>query len=176
MLKLSNIKLIVGLGNIGKQYENTRHNAGFIFLDHIFGEEGWSEHTRFQSLYKLHNKQEEKIHLIKPAKLMNRSGAAVQLLSSYYHIEPESILVAHDDLDIALGSSKLQFDKGPKAHNGIIDIEEKLGTSKFWRYRIGVDNRNEFQRQYMLPRDYVLERFTQSEYLKLVQSFTDFQM
>ena len=92
---------------------------------------------------------------------MNDSGVAVKNLSTHYNLQHTNLYVVHDDLDLTLGSYKIQFGKGPKVHNGLLSIEEELGTSDFWRVRIGVDNRDPNNR---IPGDeYVLQNFTKEE-------------
>ena len=160
---LNKLKLIVGLGNVGREYENTRHNIGFDFLDSISGNIKFENTQKLKSLLLRKSMREQKFILCKPTTLMNSSGEAVVLVSKYYNIEPNEILVVHDDLDINLGSYKLHFAKGPKVHNGLISIENRLGTNKFWRLRIGIDNRDVEYRNQIEPHDYVLSRFKSDE-------------
>ena len=94
---------------------------------------------------------------------MNNSGDFVLSQYTKYHIPYTSLYIIHDDLDIRLGEYKIQFGKGPKGHNGILDIEEKLGTSKFWRVRVGVDNRPQRIGDSVQGEQYVLEDFTEEE-------------
>lgn len=155
---ISEIKLIVGLGNTGLEYERTRHNAGFIFLDSI-AQSNFKEEKKFKALMSEHNG----IKLAKPTTFMNSSGEAIRAISDFYKINPSQILVVHDDLDIKLGEYKLQFDKGPKVHNGISSIENHLGTSEFWRLRIGIDNRTPELKANISGADYVLGRFSSEE-------------
>ncbi len=168
---LTKIKLIVGLGNLGKQFENTKHNIGFMLLDHLTSL-AWSENSKLNSFIVSETISNEKVILAKPTTFMNLSGDAVQKIMAYYKILPEEILIVHDDLDIRLGEYKIQFAKGPKDHNGIIDIDNKLGTTNYWRLRIGVDNRSPEQKKFMSGRDYVLERFNQKE-LELITTVFD---
>jgi len=140
------MKLIVGLGNPGEQYKDTRHNAGFLFVDELA--KGLEPH-------------DSRFRLLKPDTYMNASGEAVAREAQYYKIAPEDIIVVHDDLDLRLGLWKKQKGVGPKLHYGIQSIEERLGTKDFYRIRIGVDNRSA---EYRIPGDsYVLQRFTDEE-------------
>lgn len=157
------MKLIAGLGNTGEKYMSTRHNAGFITLDKLASVYG----LHFSGLTKLHSEIAKNDHLIlaKPTTMMNASGEALISLKNYYKLLNKNIYIVHDDLDIKLGEYKIQSGVGPKLHNGLSSIEEKLGTNDFWRVRIGVDNRDPEKR---LPGEaYVLENFTSLERLEL---------
>lgn len=134
------IKLIVGLGNPGQQYEKTRHNAGFLFLDSLASERScaWSNKPDFQGLTAECAIAGEKVLLLKPQSFMNRSGQSVGKLARYYKITPEEILVVHDELDFDVGVVKLKKDGGHAGHNGLRDIIAHLGTKDFYRLRIGI--------------------------------------
>ena len=136
------IKMIVGLGNPGSEYEQTRHNAGFWFIDEL----AWQ--------YKATLKEEKKffgsvarisisgsdLWLLKPSTFMNRSGQAVAALAQFYKIKPEEILVVHDELDIPCGRIKFKLGGGNGGHNGLKDIQARLGTPVFYRLRLGIDH------------------------------------
>jgi PTH1 family peptidyl-tRNA hydrolase len=156
------IKLIVGLGNIGKDYQDTRHNAGFIFLDD-FSEFPFEIEKKFESSIVAIKIDDQKLLLAKPMTLMNNSGRAVSQIMAYFKIKSEEIVIVHDDLDIELGNWKMQLGKGPHAHNGLDSIEKSINTSNFWRIRIGIDNRSDEQRKNMSGSDYVLERIPKKE-------------
>lgn len=134
------IKLIVGLGNPGQQYEKTRHNAGFLFLDSLVLERSsaWSNKPDFQGLLAECNIAGEKALLLKPQTFMNRSGQSVGKVARYYKIAPEEMLVVHDELDFDVGIVKLKKDGGHAGHNGLRDIIAHLGTKDFYRLRIGI--------------------------------------
>ncbi|WP_411726570.1 aminoacyl-tRNA hydrolase [Methyloglobulus sp.] len=134
------IKLIVGLGNPGQQYEKTRHNAGFLFLDSLATERScvWSNKPGFQGLISECNIVGEKVLLLKPQAFMNRSGQSVGKVARYYKLAPEEILVAHDELDFEVGVVKLKKDGGHAGHNGLRDIIANLGANGFYRLRIGI--------------------------------------
>jgi PTH1 family peptidyl-tRNA hydrolase len=134
------IRLIVGLGNIGAQYDRTRHNAGFWMADEsarIFG-------GRFQMEKKYFGEvarglaSDADLWLLKPATFMNRSGLAVSALAGFYRIAPHEILVAHDELDLPPGAARLKRGGGVAGHNGLRDIQARLGTPDFWRLRLGI--------------------------------------
>lgn len=157
---INSIKLIVGLGNPGKEYVKTRHNAGFIFLDLLSNE--FLTETKFKA--EIANVTiNKKILLAKPTTYMNASGESVVAICNFYKLLPKEILVVHDDLDVKLGEYKLQFNKGPKVHNGILSIENLLATTEFWRLRVGIDNRTEELRKLISGSDYVLGRFSPEE-------------
>lgn len=142
-----NMKLIVGLGNPGIGYQNNRHNAGFMAVDYLCRALGqftqWHLENKFKSELSVGQLGFETVMFLKPQTFMNSSGEAVQAVSSFYKVASTDILVIHDDLDLKLGVVKLQQGVGPKVHNGLLNIEEKLGTKKFWRLRLGVDARSE---------------------------------
>ena len=139
------MKLLVGLGNLGPKYQNTRHNVGFLFLDFLVKND-------------LLDKQ---IKTLKPDTYMNQSGLAVAKKLSFYKLRPVNLIVVHDDLDLRLGEYKVQFGKGPKLHNGVDSVEKAIGTKDFWRVRIGVDNRIPDNR--VSGESYVLQNFTPEE-------------
>ncbi len=133
------IDLIVGLGNPGPEYESTRHNAGFWFVDLLAREHKGS----FSREKKLHGESAEiavggqRIRLLKPMTYMNLSGQSVGAAVNYYKIPTEHVLVAYDELDLPPGRMQLKFDGGSAGHNGISSVIEHIGT-KFWRLRFGV--------------------------------------
>ncbi len=134
------IRLIVGLGNIGPEYENTRHNAGFWCVDALAAAAG----ARFSREAKFHgDAAKATLHgaqcwLIKPGTYMNRSGRAVAAIANFYRIEPEEILVVHDELDLMPGQSKIKQGGGHGGHNGLRDIQAAIGSAMFWRLRLGI--------------------------------------
>ena len=134
------IRLIVGLGNIGPEYESTRHNAGFWYVDALARVAG----ARFSRESKFHGEAAKAtLHgsqcwLLKPGTYMNRSGRAVAAIANFYRIAPEEILVAHDELDLLPGQSKMKQGGGHAGHNGLRDIQAAIGSPMFWRLRIGI--------------------------------------
>ncbi|OFZ68045.1 MAG: aminoacyl-tRNA hydrolase [Betaproteobacteria bacterium RBG_16_56_24] len=137
---MATIRLIVGLGNPGREYETTRHNAGFRWVD------------EFARLHKLDFRNEAKFHgltargqphghemlLLKPQTFMNVSGRSVAALAQFYKIAPAEMLVVHDELDLPPGVARLKMGGGHGGHNGLKDIIAHLGTKDFWRLRIGI--------------------------------------
>ena len=136
----ADIRLIVGLGNPGADYVDTRHNAGFWLVDLIAADRSLS--FRFEKRY---NADECKfktdgrdVYLLKPQNFMNRSGQAVAGLARYYKIHPEQILVLHDELDLSPGTNRIKQAGGHGGHNGLRDIVNHLGSREFFRVRVGI--------------------------------------
>jgi PTH1 family peptidyl-tRNA hydrolase len=134
------IKLIVGLGNPGRQYEKTRHNAGFLFLDTLASELGctWFNESKFQGVFAQGKIANTPVMLLKPDTFMNRSGQSVGKIVRYYKLQAEEILVVHDELDFNPGIVKLKKDGGHAGHNGLRDIIAHLNANQFYRLRIGI--------------------------------------
>ena len=134
------IALIVGLGNPGAEYEATRHNAGFWFVDELAANAGvtWSPDGKFSGEVAKATLHGESVWLLKPMTYMNRSGQSVAAMARYYKVEPEAILIAHDELDFEPGSVKLKQGGGHAGHNGLRDSIAHLGTKEFLRLRIGI--------------------------------------
>lgn len=138
------IKLFVGLGNPSDNYIATRHNAGFWWLDLIAAHTNSTlsmEPKMFGLVGKLNPNND--IWLLKPTTYMNASGKAVVAVANYYKISPEEILVIHDELDLPAGQVKLKFGGGHGGHNGLRDIHAALGTSNYWRLRVGIGHPGE---------------------------------
>lgn len=134
------IKLIVGLGNPGRQYEKTRHNAGFLFVDHLAQDLGvpFTQASKFYGEIAEGKLGGEKFLLLKPATYMNRSGQSVSTLLKYYKLRPDQMLVVHDELDFNPGVVKLKKNGGHAGHNGLRDIMAHLGANEFYRLRLGI--------------------------------------
>jgi PTH1 family peptidyl-tRNA hydrolase len=134
----ASLKLVVGLGNPGPDYSETRHNAGFWFCERLARELG----TSFTRESRYHgwvaNARDANIWVLMPQTFMNRSGQSVQALAHFYRIEPAEMLVVHDELDIPPGQLRLKFGGGLGGHNGLKDITAHLGTQDYWRLRIGI--------------------------------------
>ena len=160
------MKLIIGLGNPGKQYANTRHNAGFIILDEILKSLGFPEFSpnkKFEAEISETTIEGEKIILAKPQTFMNRSGQSLQSIMQFYKIAVEDIIVLHDDLDIILGEFKISVDSSSAGHNGVQSIFDTLGTQKIKRIRIGIEGA-EKKLARIIPGDvFVLQNFSQEE-------------
>lgn len=141
------IRMIVGLGNHGAEYEATRHNAGYWLVDSIARRQGarFSSERRFHGDIARVRLAGHDIWLLKPTTYMNRSGHAVVALALYYKILPTEILVAHDELDLPPGSVKLKRGGGTAGHNGLKDTQARLTTADFWRLRIGIGHPRSLQ-------------------------------
>jgi PTH1 family peptidyl-tRNA hydrolase len=127
------ISLIVGLGNPGKEYENTFHNAGRLVIETILKTQSLSSPKHSFSYTKI-----GQFTFVIPNIFMNESGIAVNDSLTYFKFLPSSLLVVHDDADLQIGTTKLQFGRGDAGHNGIKSIVKTLGTEEFWRFRIGI--------------------------------------
>jgi PTH1 family peptidyl-tRNA hydrolase len=134
----SSLRLIVGLGNPGAEYTETRHNAGFWFCERLARELGanLAKESRYHGWTA--NARASGIWLLMPATFMNDSGRAVRALAQFYRILPSEILVVHDELDIPPGQMRLKFGGGLGGHNGLKSISAHLGTNDYWRLRIGI--------------------------------------
>lgn len=152
------MKLVAGLGNPGAKYEKTRHNAGFWWVDQIAARERatFRRESRFQGSVAKFSSPGGDVWLLKPETFMNLSGQAVAALANYYKIEPQDILIAHDELDLPPGTARLKFGGGVSGHNGLKSIAASLGTQQYWRLRIGIGHPrdNELSEQQVV--DYVL--------------------
>ncbi|PID42683.1 MAG: aminoacyl-tRNA hydrolase [Proteobacteria bacterium] len=166
------IKLIVGLGNPGKDYENTRHNAGALFVSHLCSEcqSTLRPEKKFHGLYGKIIVNSQDIHLLVPTTFMNRSGLSVQALANYFNIDVTEILVAHDELDIPCGAIRLKSGGGHGGHNGLRDIIKAMeGKREFYRLRIGIDHPGSKER----VMGYVLGRIGQGESALLGDAFNE---
>lgn len=154
------MKLIVGLGNPGKEYQNTRHNIGFSLLDCYVEykklDKVWTK--KFDGLYMNTNINNHKVILLKPQTYMNLSGNSVKKVADYFNVATEDILIISDDLDLTLGNYKLKMKGSCGGHNGLRDIENKLGTTEYKRLKIGISNNKELD-----TKDYVLGKLSKSD-------------
>ncbi|TSE25109.1 aminoacyl-tRNA hydrolase [Tepidimonas aquatica] len=133
-------KLLVGLGNPGPEYEDTRHNAGWWWLDRVAADLRVTLHPE-RSYFGLVGRtqvQGQPLWLLKPTTYMNRSGQAVAALARFFKIAPHEILVAHDELDLPPGDARLKRGGGHAGHNGLRDIHAQLGSADYWRLRLGI--------------------------------------
>ncbi len=163
------MNLIVGLGNPGEKYSQTRHNVGFMFADYLNNQSSNNIQWKFDK-YTLSEVSEIEMNkndfllesiIAKPRTFMNKSGQAVNELIKKYEIPVENLIVIHDDLDMELGNFKIQKSTGPKVHNGLSSIEASLRRNDFLRIRIGIDNR---KGDFRMPGEaYVLQNFTIDE-------------
>jgi|SRR5699024_9799945 len=154
------MKCIVGLGNIGKRFESTRHNIGFEVIDHMLDQNHFSlDKQKFKGAYTIERIAGEKVMFIEPLTMMNLSGEAVGPLMKYYDIDIEDLVVLYDDLDLPQGEIRLRQKGSAGGHNGIKSLIQVLGTNQFKRIRIGVDRPSNG----MSIVDYVLQKFSKQE-------------
>jgi PTH1 family peptidyl-tRNA hydrolase len=134
------IKLLVGLGNPGPEYEATRHNAGFWFVDAAARalKTTLVMDRSYHALVARTSFQGQSLWLLEPQTFMNLSGKSVSALARFFKINPDEVLVAHDELDLPPGEAKLKFGGSHAGHNGLRDIHAQLGTADYWRLRLGV--------------------------------------
>ena len=132
------MKVIVGLGNPGPQYAETRHNIGFLLTDLLAESHKLIFHPKFQGLLAEGIADGERLYLLKPQTFMNLSGRSVRELVNFYKIAGEDLLIVHDDMDLPLGKIRLRNQGSAGGHNGIKSILAELGTEKFWRLKLGV--------------------------------------
>lgn len=166
------MKIIVGLGNPGADYHNTRHNAGFLFADDLcvhYNFSTFSHDKKFDALISegfLPDKT--KIILVKPQKFMNLSGCVVRAIMDYYKASPKDLMIVHDDLDIEIGKYKISHDIRAAGHNGVQNIIETLGTQEFTRIRIGIELAGgRCERGKISGKNFVLQKFSPEELQKI---------
>ncbi len=162
------MKMIVGLGNPGKEYENTRHNVGFMVLDSFVP--NFHMEKKFEAAIKEDNIQGNKCIFVKPFTFMNESGFSVAKIAKYYDILPEDILVIQDDMDLAFEHYKLKMDSSSGGHNGIKSIINSLNTEHFCRLKIGISHDENGD-----TINYVLGKFSKSEIQFLQEHYSLFQ-
>lgn len=154
------MKLIVGLGNPGREYANTRHNIGFLAIDRIADKHGFGAlQSKYHALVSDGRINDARVLLMKPMTYMNRSGLAVAEAARFYKVEPEDVLVIVDDTAIDVGHIRIRKSGSPGAHNGLSDIQRALGSNKYPRIRVGI-GRPEINGRQIRQRDYVLGAFT----------------
>jgi peptidyl-tRNA hydrolase, PTH1 family len=131
------IKLVVGLGNPGKEYERTRHNAGFWLVERFAQANGFAlrKDPKFKALV---GKNAGGVWFLLPQSFMNLSGQPVQMLAGFFKIKPDEVLVVHDELDFEPGTARLKQGGGIAGHNGLKDISQRLASHEYWRLRLGV--------------------------------------
>ena len=172
------MKLIVGLGNPGKEYENTRHNVGFMVVDNYVSSHSLTFKEKFNGMYAEVTYQNEKIVLLKPQSFMNLSGGVVSSYKNYFKISNDDILIIYDDISFNLGEFKLKKNGSSGGHNGMKDIIKAIGTEEIKRLKIGISKNNKNLKNYVLGKFGIIEKkklkgilFTTSniidDYLKL---------
>lgn len=165
------MELIVGLGNPGEKYKNTRHNVGFAALDHLASTQFSVNNDQFKAKKKLRslvaeiNLEGKKIILAKPQTFMNNSGDAVQSLLKSYKLQASRLLVLHDEIDLPFGEIRLSKNASAAGHKGVQNIIDNLGTQDFIRVRVGIESRTDGSRPD--TESFVLQKFTKEEIEKL---------
>ncbi len=170
------MQLIIGLGNIGKKYERTRHNVGFLALDFIhdtYQFDNWTEEKNLDGLVSKGAIGNLKVLLFKPTTLMNNSGQAVVKILHYYKLTPGDMLVIHDDLDIASGKVKYTLSSRSAGNNGVQSLIDHLRTQDFKRIRIGIGKPTEVLGFCEPHHNYVLDNFTPDEAKNLTVLFRE---
>jgi len=157
--------LIIGLGNPGTKYENTRHNAGFMVLDEL-AKENWQSSKKCKGLTQKIELEGKEILLLKPQTYMNLSGEAVRSCMDFYNIDPEKIWVIYDDIDLELGVVRVRKEGSSGGHKGVESLIRNLSTPAFARFRIGVKTE---QKNVIPTEDFVLQNFTDEE-KKIIQN------
>lgn len=153
------MKLIVGLGNPGTEYENTRHNVGFMIIDNYANQyNAVINKNKLNGLYTEISLNNEKIILLKPQKYMNLSGEVVKSFINFYKINVEDIIIINDDLDMPVGKIKLKQQGSSGGHNGLKNIEQHLGTDEYKRLKIGISNNKDID-----TKNYVLGKFSKED-------------
>ncbi len=167
---MENLWLIVGLGNPGAEYSRTRHNAGFLLVEHLaeHWRAGWKVEKKFQARVARAEANGRRVLLCQPQTYMNSSGEAVVAVKSFYRVETARLLVVVDDADLPLGEIRLRPSGSPGGHHGLESIERCLGTREYARLRIGIGR----QRGEREITDYVLGRFSSTETLLLDKVLT----
>lgn len=157
------MKLIVGLGNPGKLYENTRHNIGFMAIDNYVKSLNLSfSNSKFDGIYVKTRINDNEVIFLKPQKFINLSGEVILKFMNFYKISTEDILIIHDDLDIECGKYKLKYKGTSGGHNGLKNIEKMIGTNIYKRIKIGISNN-----KLLDTKDYVLGKLSQEEEKKI---------
>ena len=162
------MKLVVGLGNPGREYDNTRHNIGFMVLDSFLS--GFTLEKKFQAMILKKKIGEEEVLFVKPVTSMNLSGNAVSKIVHYYHLSFQDILVIQDDLDMDLGKVKLKLNSSSGGHNGIKSIIHSIGTQDFCRLKIGIAHDRKLDTV-----SYVLQKFSKEEMTFFQNHFSFYQ-
>lgn len=167
----------MGLGNPGPKYESTKHNVGFMVVDHLLkdlepvNKSNWTTENKLKSDiyildYQPKNGKMERVILAKPLTYMNNSGMAVGLLARYYKIKPIDVWIVHDEMDLPLGFIKIRFGGGTAGHHGLDSILAALTTDKFWRFRMGIGlshNHDEMAKHKISGKEFVLRGFKGGE-------------
>ena len=161
------MKLVVGLGNQGREYKNTRHNVGFSVIDNYLGKVDWK--TKMESYFYSTEVNGEQVIFIKPLTYMNLSGLAVSKVVNFYKIDMADILIIHDDLDLPVGTFRIKKNSSSGGHNGIKSIISELNSEEFGRLKVGIGHNK------LMPTDkYVLAKIPKSELNEITKNYDIF--
>lgn len=161
------MKVVIGLGNPGKKYENTRHNVGFIYLDKLAQKYQIDFKEKFNALIGETIIADEKVIFVKPQTFMNLSGTAVKKVLDFYKLLPNDILLIYDDLAMDFGKIKLKINSSAGGHNGVKDIINQLHTQKLLRIKFGILNENKKD-----TKDFVLAKFSKVELVIINEKYS----
>lgn len=159
------MKLIVGLGNKGKEYDNTRHNIGFTILNRIKEENNLIEKEKMNGVYFEQIINGEKVIYLKPQLYMNLSGIVVKKYVDYFKIDIEDLLIISDDMDLEIGKTRLRASGSHGGHNGLRNIQDNLGTNSYKRLKVGIEKPKNKE-----VKDFVLSRFSKEESIKIEET------
>ena len=176
-------KLIIGLGNPDEEYQNTRHNVGFMFLDYLakkIDANDFAEDKKMNALVSKSKIEKTSVLLVKPLCYVNKSGEVVSKLAKFYKVRPADVIVVQDDLDIEFGSFKNSFEKNSGGHKGVESIIKDLKTNKFYRLRIGTSIRallkareQSYKKRDAFVMDFVISKFNKKENEELKKLFKE---
>ena len=162
------MKIIAGLGNPGQKYDKTKHNTGFMTMDHYLNEKGLSlDKDKFEGHWTKQKINGEDVILLEPQTFMNESGRSVSQVANFFKVDPADVLIIQDDMDMPIGKIRIRANGKSGGHNGIKSIISHVGTEKFKRVRVGIDHP-----QKMSVVDWVLSRFTKEQEAKLDDGLT----
>ena len=162
------MKIIAGLGNPGQKYDKTKHNTGFMTMDHYLNEKGLSlDKDKFEGHWTKQKINGEDVILLEPQTFMNESGRSVSQVANFFKVDPADVLIIQDDMDMPIGKIRIRANGKSGGHNGIKSIISHVGTEKFKRVRVGIDHP-----QKMSVVDWVLSRFTKEQEVKLDDGLT----
>lgn len=170
----ASLTIVVGLGNPGQQYEQTRHNVGFLAVDILQQKLRFSEfqaEKKFQAMVSKGIHHGQKVALVKPLTFMNVSGQSVATLLNFHKCSPSELIVIHDDIDLPSGTIKTTLSSSSAGHNGVQNIIEMLGTQNFKRIRVGIGRPEKKDGECLPIHEYVLQRFTKEEEVWLKEIF-----
>lgn len=166
------IKIITGLGNPGKEYAQTYHNVGGLYIEHLGGFLGYDA-KKLKTAKKFEYVKTEKMILVRSTSFMNESGGSVMAALKYFKEKPDRLVVVHDDSDLELGTYKISLGQGAAGHNGVLSVMQTLGTKDFWRIRIGIRNQSQTTGVREKAMEFVLKKINPAAKKTLKQVFAE---